>query len=254
MGRLDGKAALITGAGSGIGAATAELFAAEGAAVSVVDVRTEAAEQVAEGIRRRGGEALGLGGDVSDPADVERFVGETIAAFEVLHILHNHAGVLLPGTALTLSVEDWQRTLAVNVTGAFLCSKHALPHLIRSGVGSIINTSSTAGVVAEPNIVAYCASKGALVMLTKQMALDFARQGVRVNCLCPGWIDTAFNDPVIEESGGRDALEPYIDAFIPMGRQGTPIEVAKAALFLASDDSSLLTGHALVVDAGLTAQ
>ena len=154
MGRLDGKAALITGAGSGIGAATAELFAAEGAAVSVVDVRAEAAEQVADGIRRRGGEALGLGGDVSDPADVERFVGETVAAFDVLHILHNHAGVLLTGTALTLSVEAWQRTLAVNVTGAFLCSKHALPHLIRSGVGSIINTSSTAGVVAEPNIAA----------------------------------------------------------------------------------------------------
>ena len=150
MGRLDGKTALITGAGSGIGAATAELFAAEGAAVSVVDVRAEAAEKVAEGIRRHGGEALGLGGDVSDPVDVERFVAETVAAFEVLHILHNHAGVLLPGTALTLSVEDWQRTMAVNVTGAFLCSKHALPHLIRSGAGSIINTSSTAGVVAEP--------------------------------------------------------------------------------------------------------
>ena len=251
MGRLDGKVALITGAGSGIGAATAELFAAEGAAVSVVDLRPDAAETVAAGIRRSGGRAIGLGGDVSAPADVERFVGETIEAFEALHVLHNHAGVLLPGTALTLSLEDWHRTLAVNVTGAFLCSKHALPHLIDSGDGSIINTSSTAGVVAEPNIAAYCASKGALVMLTKQMALDFARRGVRVNCLCPGWIDTPFNDPVIDD---HDALGPYIDTFIPMGRQGTPIEVARAALFLASDDASLVTGHALVIDAGLTAQ
>lgn len=138
--------------------------------------------------------------------------------------------------------------------GAFLCSRFAIPHLVATGNGSIINTASSAALVAEKDIAAYCASKGGLLMLTKQMALDYARAGIRVNCLCPGWIDTPFNDPVIEQAGGREALEPFIDWFVPMGRQGTPDEVARAALFLASDDSSLVTGHTLVVDGGLTAQ
>jgi NAD(P)-dependent dehydrogenase (short-subunit alcohol dehydrogenase family) len=254
MGRLDDKVAIVTGAGSGIGAATVELFASEGASVAVVDVRERAALEIADRIAAVGGRAIAIGADVSSPTDAERLVARTVDAFGTLHVLHNNAGVLIPGTVETLDLEGWNRTLAVNLTGAFLCSRFAIPHLVATGNAAIINTASSAALVAEKSIAAYCASKGGLLMLTKQMAVDYARAGVRVNCLCPGWIDTPFNDPVIEEAGGRAALERLLDAFVPMGRQGVPGEVAAAALFLASDEASLVTGHALVVDAGLTAQ
>jgi meso-butanediol dehydrogenase/(S,S)-butanediol dehydrogenase/diacetyl reductase len=252
--RLEGKAAIITGAGSGIGAATARLFAQEGAAVAVVDLREDPAGAVAEDIAASAGRAIAIGADVSSPEDAQRLVARSLEAFGHLDVLHNNAGVLVPGTVETLDLAEWHHTLAVNLTGAFLCSRFALPHLVASGKASIINTASSAAIVAERNIAAYCASKGGLLMLTKQMALDYARDDVRVNCLCPGWIDTPFNDPVIAEAGGREALDRLIDLFVPMGRQGMPHEVAAAAVFLASDESSLVTGHALAVDAGLTVQ
>lgn len=253
-GRLRDRVAIVTGGGSGIGRAVAMRLATEGAAVVVADIRHGEASTVAEEIRATGADALAVRADVSVEADVELVISSTLGAFGHLDIVDSNAGVLLPGSVTELSVADWQRTLDVNLTGAFLVSRAAIPALRANGGGSIVLTSSVSGIVAEPAIAAYCASKGGLVMLAKQMAVDYAREGIRVNAVCPGWIDTPFNDPVIERAGGREALQPWIEAMVPMGRQGTPEEVADAVLFLASDESRLITGHALVVDAGLTAQ
>jgi dihydroanticapsin dehydrogenase len=181
-------------------------------------------------------------------------VEAVVAEWGRIDVLFTCAGVLVSGSVTETSLEDWQRTLAVNATGPFLCSRHVVPVMLRGGGGSIVHMSSTAGVVGEPGIAAYAASKGAVLMLGRQMAVDFARQGVRVNVICPGWIDTPFNAPAIEQGGGQAALQPFIEAMVPMGRQGRPEEVADVVVFLASDESRLMTGSVVIVDAGLTAQ
>ena len=252
MGRLDGKVALITGAGHGQGAAGARLFASEGAAVAVADVNAENAESVAKEIVAAGWRAIAIAADVSNAAMVEAMVARTVEEFGGLHILYNNAGVMFPGAVSDYDVDRWNLQWSVNVTGPFLCSKFAIPHLKKDG-GVIVNTASTAGLVGEQGNATYCATKGAVVNFTRALALDLARDGVRVNCICPGWIETGFNDPFIEELGGEEVVIASLDAYVPMNRQGRAEEIAEVALFLASGASSLMTGAIVPVDAGLTA-
>ena len=252
MGRLDGKVALITGAGHGQGAAGARLFAFEGAAVAVADVNGENAEAVAGEIVAAGGRGIAVVADVSDPSAAEAMVARTVAELGGLNILYNNAGVMLPGAVVAYEIDQWHRMWSINVTGPLLCSKYAIPHLKKDG-GVIVNTASTSGLVGEQGNAPYCATKGAVVNFTRALALDLARDGVRVNCICPGWIDTGFNDPYIEELGGDEVVVAALDAYVPMNRQGRAEEVAQVALFLASNASSLMTGAIVPVDAGLTA-
>ncbi len=252
MGELEGKVALITGAGHGQGAAGARLFASEGAAVAVTDVNGENAEAVAGEIVAAGGRAIAIAADVSDPSAVEAMVATTVQELGGLHILYNNAGVMFPGAVDEYEIDRWNLQWSVNVTGPFLCSKYAIPHLKERG-GVIVNTASTSGLVGEQGNAPYCATKGAVVNFTRGLAVDLARAGIRVNCICPGWIDTGFNDPFIEEIGGNDVVVAALDAYVPMNRQGRAEEIAAVALFLVSDASSLMTGAIVPVDAGMTA-
>jgi dihydroanticapsin dehydrogenase len=254
MGRLEGKVGLITGGAGAIGRATARRFAAEGASVMVADRDETSAGEVAAELRADGAQALGIGVDVTSDASVAAMVSQAVAAYGRIDILFTCAGVLVSGSVTETSLADWDRTLAVNLTGPFLASRHVVPVMIANGGGSIVHMSSTAGLVGETSIAAYCASKGGVLMLARQMALDYARQGVRVNVICPGWIDTPFNDPAIEAGGGKEALAPFVDQMVPIGRQGTPDEVADVVAFLASDEARLMTGSIITVDGGLTAQ
>jgi NAD(P)-dependent dehydrogenase (short-subunit alcohol dehydrogenase family) len=254
MDRLTGRVALITGGGGAIGSATARRFAAEGARVMLADHDGGRAELVAAAIRSDGGEAASRAVDVRSDASVAGLVEATLATFGRIDILFTCAGVLVSGSVTETTLEDWERTLAVNLTGPFLASRHVIPVMQAGGGGSIVHMSSTAGLVGETGIAAYCASKGGVLMLARQTALDYARQGIRVNVICPGWIDTPFNDPAVQAAGGPAALEPFIDLMIPIGRQGRPEDVADVVAFLASDDSRLMTGSVVTVDGGLTAQ
>ena len=252
--KLKGKVALITGGNSGIGRATAILFAEEGARV-VIAARNEArGNETVEAIARAGGEAIFVACDVRRAEDCRKAVRATIEAFGRLDILFNNAGVIYPGrTVVDATEEEWDHTMAVNVKGAYLMSKYAIPWMIKSGGGVIINTASVWGLVGGKGAAAYCASKGAMVLLTKAMALDHASQNIRVNCICPGSVDTPMLRQEMEELGGVEKLRPTFEAKHPLGRICTPEEVAKAVLYLASDDSSFVTGASLAIDGGRTA-
>jgi meso-butanediol dehydrogenase / (S,S)-butanediol dehydrogenase / diacetyl reductase len=253
VGSLDGKVTLITGGAGAIGLATARRCSEEGATVIIADLDGTRVERAADDLRARGTDVRALQVDVTSDASVAAMVADVASVNDRVDVLFTSAGFLSVGSVTDASLDDWHRTLAVNVTGTFLCARHVVPVMVAGGGGSIVVMSSTAGLVAEPDIAAYCASKGAVLMLGRQMAIDYARQGIRVNVICPGWIDTPFNDPVIARSG-PDAVSPAIDTIIPLGRQGHPDEVADVVVFLASDASRLMTGSVVVADGGLTAQ
>jgi NAD(P)-dependent dehydrogenase (short-subunit alcohol dehydrogenase family) len=254
VGSLDGKIALITGGAGAIGLATARRFAQDGATVVIADLDRARLDAARAGIEGVGLPIHAEAFDVTSESDVEDMVGRVVAELGRIDVLFTSAGVLVSGSVTDTSLADWQRTLAVNLTGSFLCARAVLPSMIASGGGSIVLMSSISGLVAEPAIAAYCASKGGIVMLGRQMAVDYGRLGVRVNVICPGWIDTPFNAPAIEHAGGIDAVTPFIETMVPIGRQGRPEEVADIVAFLASDDSRLMTGSVVVADGGLTAQ
>jgi len=248
--RLLNRVALITGGTSGIGEATALLFAEEGASVTVTGRNEERGQSVAERILADGRNSIFIPTDVSRLDECRRAVDGTIKAFGRLDILFNNAGVFYPHTALDCSEEEWDMQIDINLKGTFLMSKAALPYMIQQGNGVIINNSSGWGMDGGDSAVAYCASKGGVVLLTKAMAIDHGRQGIRVNCICPGDVDTPMLPEDARMRGQR--WEDYLAGCKnrPMGRIGMPEEIAKAALFLASDDSSFMTGASLVVDGG----
>jgi NAD(P)-dependent dehydrogenase (short-subunit alcohol dehydrogenase family) len=251
--RLANKVALITGGTSGIGQATAILFAKEGAKVAITGRNETRGHAVTEQITKHSGQAIFIRTDVRLAADCRRAVDETVRAFGRLDVLFNNAGIFYVHTALECSEEEWDEQVDINLKGAFLMSKFALPPMIGQGSGVIINNSSGWGLVGGDRAVAYCASKGGMVLMTKAMAIDHGRQGIRVNCICPGDVDT----PMLPADARLRGLkwEDYLAgcATRAMGRIGTPEEIARAVLFLAADDSSFVTGATLVVDGGGTA-
>jgi len=251
MGRVEGKVAIVTGAASGIGRASAELLAREGASVVIADRDAAGAERVAREIEVAGGRALAQRVDIAIEREVEALVAKTVERFGALHVLHNNAALTdmaqhaVDASLLEMRPEDWDRSLAVNLRGAMLCSKHAIPQMIRAGVGSIVNMSSNQALAGDRTQFAYAAAKAGVAQLTRSIATAYGRQGIRSNTISPGMIRTP---------GSEAACTPEVFAMIEshnlVARTGLPRDIAWAVLFLASDESSFITGQTLCVDGG----
>ena len=252
-GRLKGRICLITGAARGIGATTARRFAQEGAAVALVDVKDELGRKVTADIKRKGGRALYLHCDVTNAREVEAMVATVLKNFKTIDVLFNNAGTAIEGLVDKLSETDWDKTFSINVKSMFLCSKYVIPILRRKGGGVIINQASESGVVGFPMHPAYCASKGAVINLTRSMALGHAVDKIRVNCICPGTIPTPLYHEFVAQLPNKDEVEDLLKREHPLGL-GTEEDIANAALFLASDESRYMTGASLIVDGGYTAK
>ncbi|WP_181804969.1 SDR family NAD(P)-dependent oxidoreductase [Streptomyces shenzhenensis] len=253
-GRVAGKVCVVTGAGSGIGRAIAHRLAEEGGRVLCADLSGDAAVRTATEIVDQGGTAQSHTVDVSCSAAVNGMVEVTVARWGRVDVLVNNAGVNLPGLLHEVPDDIIDRTLDVNVKGQLYGCRAVIPHMLAQGGGSIVNISSVNGLVSEPFLTVYSASKGASVMLTKGVALDYAKQNIRCNVICPGWVDTPINHAHAELLGGLKQVYETIDSFQPVGRPGEPREIAHVALFLASDEASFMTGSVVAVDGGMTSQ
>lgn len=250
MRRLENKSAIVTGGAGGIGRATSLAFAAEGARVAVVDMRADAAEAVAEEIRAAGGEAIAIAADVSSEPEIERIIATTLESFGTVNVVFNNAGLIRRTTAVETTVEEWDRVFGVNVRSIFLMCKHIVPILEKNGGGSIINTGSGWGLKGGGRAISYAASKGAVVNMTRALAIDHGPAGIRVNSVNPGDTNTGMlRDEAQQLSADADAfLAEAADR--PLRRMGEPGEIAAAVVWLASEESSFVTGTALVVDGG----
>lgn len=251
--RLEGKTALITGGGEGIGKATALMFCREGAKVGITGRTKEKLDQVvqeASGI----GEIVAFPGDVSKEQDVKKTVEAFIDRFGKIDVLFNNAGILNTGTVETASEEDWKKLIDINVNGTFLVTRHVIPHMKKNGGGSIINNSSVLGFIGCPNSIAYNTSKGAIMQFTRSLAMDYAKEGIRANTVCPGFIKTKMNEDFIgNPPEAQKKLDEMASQIVPMGERGVPDDIAYGLVYLASDESRYMTGASLVIDGGWTA-
>lgn len=246
--RLDGKVAIITGGTFGIGESTVRLFAKEGAKVVIAARNTEKGTKLVKDIKENGGEAYFVKTDVSSEDDVKNLVKQTVDKYGKLDVMFANAGV---GDMVDLdccTLDEWNRTISVDLTGVFLCNKHAIPEMTKNGGGSIINCASILGHVGQKSVSAYAAAKGGVVNMTRSAAVSYADRGIRINAVCPGYIDT----PILDETP-KEIIDQLL-SLVPARRLGKPEEVANCVLFLASDDSTFVTGANLLVDGGYTAQ
>jgi NAD(P)-dependent dehydrogenase (short-subunit alcohol dehydrogenase family) len=253
--RFVGKGVIVTGGASGIGKATAERFLAEGAKVAIIDISEKNGKSALAELRGKGYEPILVMGDVTDSKDVKRMVSKARSALGSIDVLFNNAGILVEGTIEEVSEKDWDRIMAVNVKGVFLMSKAVIPFMLKQKKGAIVNNASCSGLVGDRGAIAYNTSKGAVVLMTKCMALDYATKNIRVNCVCPGEIDT----PMFRQEAKTRGLpvEEYrkqLSEYHPIGRLGFPEEVANAVAFLASDEAAFIIGAAFSVDGGYTCQ